>query len=549
MDENKLNNGLESEQPENEALETSPEELAENEAVEADAAAQAEISADAEEAEAETTEAADAEEDTYVSFEKEPEDEMQLNEDVPFESPKKKKKGKKALVAVLIVVVVLGLVAVLAASLADAAKKIDVNKIVVSVGDVDSNAGEFVNTYSMYSYYAQYYGMTTEQVKEYAITELITVNTYYAKAIAEGYTLTEEDKAEIEASVANVETGAESSSMTAEEYLAQNICKGYTLDMYKSYVEKQLIAQRYYNDSLSAIDEEYKSVPEKVQKQYEEDRTLYDVADALYWYIDATEEKAKETANSVVAAVKGGKSFDDAVASVDKDAKTSSLKGLSKNVIETNFSADAATWIFELDGKEYKNGAGSITTIESSSMIYIVYANNAPAKNEEIPVSVNYIKVSVGTDTTVKSEAELELAAKATANNLLASFKETAADDEAFTSLMAANESSSDGLVTAGAFENIVKGDENDEAVEAWAFDAARKNGDYEIIKGEDAYYLVYFVAADEYSVWYQTALNVLLESAYAEWDENVKAEYEDKTVTNDDVVEEVITYMTALSA
>lgn len=462
--------------------------------------------------------------------------------------PKKKKKGLIALLVILIVIILAALAMI--GIVLTSGVSVDVEKTVLTVDDVDSDAGEFINVYGAYSYYASYYGFTEDQIKEYTIDELIAVNSYYSKAIKEEYTLTEDELAEIETNITSLETAAESYGMTTEEYLEEYICKGYTLDMYREYLKKQYLAQKYYGDKIAEIEDQYASEEsaDAVQAKYDADRTLYDLSDVSYWYFDSTEDDAQTQADAVVSKVNGGMGFEEAVRAVtgDSEAVPNSLAGYSESVIESNFSSTAAEWIFEIADNEYVNGTGSVTTLEENSVIYVLYVNNAPTKDEAVPVTVNYIRIDVSTDTAVKTDAELKLAAKATATSILGEFESGDITADAFASLRDTYDSNDDELVYGDVYEEMVADGSHDEAVESWAFDSARKVGDYALVEGDGCYYILYFTAVNEHPVWYQTALESLIEDAYNEWDAEITAEFEDKTVTYDDAIEEVIAYLTA---
>lgn len=463
------------------------------------------------------------------------------------EKPKKKKQGKIVALVVLILLIVGATVAMFAV----VNSNINGEDKVLSVGDYDSNVGEFINVYSMYSYYASYYNFTADQVKEYTLEELETVNTYYAKAIDAGYELTDEEIAEIDENVKSVTTQAETYSMSTEQYLEEYICKNYTMDMYRNYLEKQYLAQRYYTDNLEKIDTELENDSAAVQTKYDSVKTDNDICNVSYWYFDSTDDDAKTKASAIVADVKGGKSFDEAIKSVTGDSKAVSNKivGRIKSVVSSNFSSDAANWIFSAKDGKYENGKGAITTIESNGVVYVLYVNAEPCKNESVPVTLNYIKVAVGTDTTVKSEDELKVTAKATANKILKEFESGEVTAEAFSKLSTTYGNNDDSLVTADVFSEITADGTNDASIEAWAFDSARKVGDYALIECDGCYYIVFYASKNENAVWYQTALDLLKDDAYEKWADDVKAEYKDKIVVYDDVIEKVVTYLSTANS
>lgn len=521
---------------EQEAAEETAEETAEESVEEAVEASDEEAEEADEEA---TSEKADDSEET---------EETEVTEEAP---KKKKKKGKVALIVLgSIFGVIVALIGALLLIGWITMPKADVDKVVLSVGEVDSNTGEFINVYGAYSYYASMYGFSEEEVKQYTMDELKAANIYYSKGIAAGMTLSDEEKAEFEANISSLSSSAESYGMTVDEYLEQNICKGYTLEDYRVYLEKQYIAQKYYAQEIEALEAEFESDDTKVQSKYESDKAAYDLANVSYWFFDSTDESAQAKADDIVAKVKGGMDFAAAIVEVTGNADAAPVDRLSgevKSVVASNFSQEAADWVFEIKDGNYVNGKGAVTTLVVSDVVYVLYADNAPSKNEAVPVTVNYIKVEVSTDSTVKTEEELKLSAKASATKILAEFEEGDKTEAAFTKLQDDCNSGDDTLVTGDVFSAIVAGDAKDDAVDAWAFDSARKVGDYALVEGDGCYYILFYTSVDEHPVWYQSVLSVLLEEARTQWDEQIKAEFEDKTVIDEEAVEEAIAYITSV--
>ena len=498
--------------------------------------------------------AEDIVDETVEDAEETTEDEAEedaAEETVVEEAPKKKK--KKGKVALIVLGSIFGVIVALIGALLLVGwitmPRADVDNVVLTIGDIDSDTGEFINVYGAYSYYASYYGFSEEEVKNYTMEELTAANIYYLKGIEAGMTLTDEDKADIEENIASLTSSAESYGMTAEEYLEQNICNGYTLDDYRAYLEKQYIAQKYYADAMEKLEAEYKDSDDKVQAEYEADKAAYDLANVSYFYFDSTDEAAQDKADAIVEKVKGGMDFAAAIVEVSGNADATPvdrLTGETKSVISGNFSSEAADWIFEIKDGSYVNGKGAVTTLVVDDVVYVLYADNSPVKNEAVPATVNYIRVEVSTDTTVKSEDELKLSAKASATKILAEFENGEKTEAAFTKLQDDCNSGDDTLVTGDTFAAIVAGDAKDDAVDAWVFDSARKVGDYALVEGDGCYYILFYTSVNEHPVWYQTALSVILENARTEWDEQVKAEFADKTVVYDEAIEEAIAYITA---
>ena len=473
-------------------------------------------------------------------------------EEVTAEDPpvkkKKMKTGAKVVIGILVSILAITILGMAAIFIASLPPKVDLDDVAVSVDGVDSSAAEFYQTYIYYYSYNSYYGYTDEQLKELTIDQLVFTNALYAEAKAAGFELSEEAKAELADQLATVKTTAEAESMSADEYLDSAFCPGFTLEMFEKLSEKSMIAQEYYSSKLEAIENGYKGDEgyKKIEAAYNESKGDYDLTDVSYWYFDATAEDSETKANKIVADVKGGKSFDDAVKAV-ADAEAKDLSGRTKAELKSgSFPTEAIDWIFETDAEgKYVNGTGSVEVVSDSSLVYVIYIENAPARNEVYPVSAYYIQIDVGTDTSVKSEDMLKIEAKNTAEALLNEYEANGTKTaEGFAEFASKQNSGDNDLVSADMFESL-QGDGSEALeVEAWLFNADRKTDDYALVDAGDCYYIIYYVEKAENPVWYDTILNSLVSKEVTALQENMlDAANEVKTV-NDDVIADVVEYV-----
>lgn len=546
MDENKIN--------------STPDEVAENTADAIEDAADAAV----EEVAAETSEAvvegaadesveADAEETSQEDAEEpaEAQEEAEAEEVTAEEPPVKKKKmrtGAKVVIGILVSILAITILGMAAIFIASLPPKMDLDDVAVSVDGVDSSAAEFYQTYIYYYSYNSYYGYTDEQLKELAIDQLVFTNTLYAEAKENGFELSEEAKAELADQLASVKTTAEAESMSADEYLDSAFCPGFTLEMFEALSEKSMIAQEYYSTKIEKIENGYKGDEgfKKIEAAYNKNKGDYDLTDVLYWYFDASAEDSLTKANKIAADVKGGKSFEAAVKAV-ADAEVKNLSGRTKAELKSgSFPTDAIDWIFETDAEgKYVNGTGSVEVVSDDSLVYVIYIENAPARNEVYPVSAYYIQIDVGTDTSVKSEDMLKIEAKNTAEAILKDYEATGKKTaEGFAEFAAKQNSGDNDLVSADMFEKL-KGDGSEAVeVEAWLFNADRKADDYALIDAGDCYYIVYYVEKAENPVWYDTIFNSLVSAEVTSLQEDMLAEAKEVKTVNDDVIADVVEYV-----
>lgn len=477
---------------------------------------------------------------------------MPATDEAVNDNPVKTKKGKGSVVALVLIIVLLvaataGLVYFILNS--KSTKKLDLDKTVLTVGDVENSAAEYFQVYSYYYAYAMYYQYTEEQVKELAQQQLVFVDTLYSEALKAGYTLSDEDKETIESDMQSVADDAESASMTVDEYLSKSICKGYTIEMLRSYVEKQYLAQKYYTDNEEAIQKKYEGSDALalLENEYKANASDYDMPDVSYWYFDASEDGAQAKADEIVAAVKGGTAFADAVKNVtgQKDAKPNDINSFTYSQLSANFAKDAADWIFKTNADgTYANGKGAVTSIDVNGVIYVIYVNNAPARDDSLPATVDYIQVSVSTDTSVKSEDELKLAAKASATKILKEFTDGDTSIAMFKKLSASYDNNDDELVEGDVFEDITSGSSVDSAVLDWAFAEGRKVGDYALVEGDGCFYILFFTSQAETPLWQQTVRNSLYSADLEEWSKNIEDINKDNIVANEDEIAKIVAFV-----
>jgi len=146
---------------------------------------------------------------------------------------------------------------------------------------------------------------------------------------------------------------------------------------------------------------------------------------------------------------------------------------------------------FELNGDYYSYYG---ITLESGKLVDVRHVLLVP-EGATTDASTGYI---TATD-------EQWAAGEAAAQAMLDAWVAAGATEEGFAQM--ANEHSTDGgsNTNGGLYEGVSTG-QMVEAFDAWIFDAARKPGDYGIVKTEFGHHLMYFVAHSEHDAWYEYA-------------------------------------------
>lgn len=466
---------------------------------------------------------------------------------------KTKTKGKAAALIAVIVLLLAATAGLLFFILNSNSSKLNLNKTVITVDGVESSAAEYYFMYT--SIYSQlYYQYTEDQIKQTVKERIAFTNKLYADAKKAGYVFTDEDNAEIDAALQEITAAAESASMATDKYLSESICEGFTLDMFKSLYEKQFLAQKYYNDNTETIKKKYEGSEglKLAEAKYAEEKKNYDMADVSYFFIDAAEENAKAKADAIAADVKNGASFADAVktATGKSDAKTNDLRGFSYSQLSQEVFrgfSDFADWVFKIseDG-QYENGKNAVTVIENSSadVIYVIYVNNAPARDDSLPVTVDYIQVDIDKDSAVRTPEELQLVAKGTANKIFKEFTDGDTSVASFSKLAANYDNGDDALVSADTFNSLTKSGQEDKAVKEWAFAEGRKAGDFALIESEDCYYILFYTSQASEPLWQQTLVQTLVSADTKNWEEEISAAGTDNLVADDDEIAKIIDFV-----
>ncbi len=478
-----------------------------------------------------------------------PEDAMLQDEPIDEETQKKRKKAKTKITVLIVLIVLLfaATIFMIMYLVQTGTSSVDSDEIVISTGDVDSTAGEFVYWYnytvSLYEYYG--YSLTDEDAQSYTVNQMAYIDALYGKALEAGMELDDDDNAEIEDQMSEYKSYAESYSQTIDEFLEDNCGEGVTESIMRLIMEKQVLAQKYYDEEMSALESAVDD--SAIEEEYVANKTSYDVIDISYYYFDSSDDDASDNVSAIVAAVESGSTFEVAISSVtgDSDPSVVDLQGYSYSSIESSFAEEVAEWIYAMDDDgEYTSVTGSVYMYESSGAIYVIYVNNVPARDETYPITVDYVAIALDDDD-LKTEDELQLEAKSKATSILDEFNaRDTQDSDTFLELIAEKTQEDSCL----SYDEYYSGSSSIDAVDEWGFAEGRSVGDCEVVASDDVYYVFYFVGQDDQPVWYQTISDSLLETSQESWSDTFVASYEDSIVTNDDVIADVITYINSSS-
>ncbi len=362
-----------------------------------------------------------------------------------------------------------------------------------------------------------------------ALDNMVQVTALWDSAVKAGYTLEDEDAAEIDSTIASFETAAETNNLRgADGYAAVVYGKGVTADLVRELLERAYIAERYSQD----IYDGFEYTADELNTYYDENADSFDALTLDYYFVaaeteevtstvtdeetgeeteetndevtEATMADAEEIANAIADAVEGGTDFADAITAEVEDGEVTELVNVFGYNVSMSFPDAFGEWALD-SARE----AGDVGVIESENRGYYVIVFHDRSDNTDYN-GVNFRHILIQVDDTDEdgelSEEEIA-AAEESINTIRDEWVTNGETEEAFAEL--ANSNSDDSSSTAayggdgGLYQHVSRNQMVDE-INDWIFDSARQPGDSEIIYVEASnytgYHLVYFVGTDDYT-------------------------------------------------
>lgn len=357
-----------------------------------------------------------------------------------------------------------------------------------------------------------------------AIAYVTEVYTMRAAAEKAGFKPSEQDVLDMEAQLAEIKKTASAFGDAEEKYYSAYYGLGMTYELLYDVYYSQLIMNSY----ISKITEETDPDEKTMQEFYDKNKNLFDTVDYYYYEIysgvEGSLSDATERATNLLASSQTVDAFKEQSKAI-YDSLTEEQKKLGlymkeaaygENYSYTDFhdvAFELRDWLFsqarvEGDKKYFAVDSGDPKIGYIVVMAYMVSPRSRAEYN-----TVNFMYATVATEK-VKEEDALDRVTKAKEE-----WESGEKTSDTFAKLADKFYDSSDENEDGGSYVRISKGDMVDE-LDTWLFDDSRKEGDYEIIKTEGGYHLVYFVGKDIIK-W---QLEVKSQMSY----ENVSKIYED---------------------
>ncbi len=494
----------------------------------------------------------------------------------------------KVMQKVISVVLVVAIVAGIGYFVAERSGMLSKLSTAVSIGDTKLSSTEFAFMYyqkyrefsNQASQYEQYYGSNVlgldstkspaEQDSPYKddnnktikwdkyiedqtvswINEFIVL---YKEALANKYTLSKEDKDDIESQIKEMRSTAAQNNLSLNAYLRLNYASGINEKFFNKYLTMEKIVAKYQEDKQKGFADSH--TDEALNAEYNKDKDAYDVVSVRMFTIakEELEKKEGETdealkarqeksnlerkakAQAVYDATTNVETFLAAAkanaiveqgATYDADEQTERNR-ISSDTIKSTINETASKWAFA-DGR--KVGDKAMYETDGGFFVLLMTETQYPAQ----AVNVRHILVSFKEDTSDTSDPteEEKKAAKTKADSIYNEWLKGEKTEESFTALVADNSTDTGSKDNGGLYENVTPG-QMVRAFDNWCFDRSRKAGDNGIVETNYGYHIMYFSSRSTDYIWRTNMRETLSQDDYSSYLEEALKKDSYKLVKN----------------
>ena len=503
-------------------------------------------------------------------------DTSKLTERQIAEQQEAKKVKMYTIAFVVVLVILLAIAAYVGISQYIRTSGVNENKtIALTVGDTQLNNTELNyffmdsvnNFYSQNGNYAAIFGLdvtkplnqqvmdpeTGDTWADYFVntakTNATSVYALYGAAVKEGFTMPEAQQNSVDSTISTLELYSTIYGYKdANQYLKAIYGSGASLESYRSYLEKTMLASAYqtaYADSLTFTDADLRAAEADNYNKYSsyaynyynlpvskflEGGTTDENGNTTYSDEEkaAAQQKAEAAAKSLTGdEITTAQALDAAIAALSINADNdTAMSTRYDDQSYTGINSTIAQWLSDSSRKE-----GDITYLANSTTdadgketingYYIVRFdsvndNTFPLKN------VRHILVSFEGGTSDDSgnitySEEEKAAAKATAEELLNQWKSGEATEDSFAALATEKSSDTGSTANGGLYEDIYP-NQMFASFNDWCFAEGRKAGDTGIVETQYGYHVMYFVGDSDVTYRDYQIRNELTENAVSEW-------------------------------
>lgn len=366
------------------------------------------------------------------------------------------------------------------------------------------------------------YDTWADYLMDIALNSAAQMYAIYDEAVANGFTLSEDEQASIDSELQMMELYASVYGFNnADAYLSYYYGTGCTTKNYKEYATVNALAQAY----ASSVDAGLTYTQEDIDSYYNEHTEDFDGVTYRVFNInvDAEAEDAEaamaaceETAKTMAEASQGSEdafleyallnTAEESQETYDADSAT-----LRQDYSKASAGTAYADWLFDSSRQ-----SGDATYVENGDSGYSVVYFVENADHSYLLPNVRHILVYISDTTDEEAMATAQEEAQAILDEFLAGDQ----TEEAFAAL--ADENSYDSS-EGGLIENVTRADYVQSFVD-WSYDESRQVGDTGIIESEYGYHVMLFCG---YGQTYQdyTVENTMRDNDYSAWYSDVTAD------------------------
>ena len=355
----------------------------------------------------------------------------------------------------------------------------------------------------------------------------------YDVAMAEGFTLSEEDQSVLNSNMENMKMYAMLYGYAdVDDYVKAMYGTGSDYDSYEEYAERSAIASAYYTaykDTLVYDDAQLREYEKDIYNNYSSfSYASYYMATSSFLGEDednaAAEAAVKEAAETLKAATTIDE-LDAAIATLEINADVDNAESTkTENNQYTTIPSTYRDWLASSERKEndIEIFANKTTTdgVESVTGYYVIMFQGAN-DNTDPMANVRHLLVkhehAEGEEHSDNDMAEL----KAEADGYLQTWLAGDKTEESFIELVKAHSDDSSAS-TGGLFEDIHPKSSYVPSFLNWSIDPDRKAGDAEVIESEYGYHVMYYVGDDEMSYRDFLIRNDMVNADLDAWQQNI---------------------------
>ena len=394
---------------------------------------------------------------------------------------------------------------------------------------------------------------------EMATSNLHSVYAMYNKAIAEGYTLSEEDATAIDNTIANLQMYGTLyyGYSDLDAFLTGMYGKGADEESYRAYAEHQYIATAYANDHYESLT----YTAEDIDGVLAEEPKAFNSYNYNYYYLPATSfleggtigeddtvtysdaekaaavEAAKAAADSLVSEeITSTVLLDKAIAQLDVNAQSTTAASTAvTDRLYTELSAIMQDWIADetraegdmtvipYESESTDDEGNTTTTTNGYYVLYFIGSNDNTYKMNNVRhILVAFAGGTQDEDGNVTFSDEEKADAKAKADEILASWEAGEKTEESFAALATEKTDDTGSKATGGLYENIIPTSNYVENFLNWCIDDARTPGETGIVETEYGYHIMYFVGDSEQSYRDYMITNQLRNEDMSAWETEI---------------------------